>query len=91
MKSLSIIGKDYRTEESPIGFYNTGDRMKVWGKLGAFWGGLVGFMFGSTMFLIPGIGHIIVLGPLVGWIVGGLEGAAVTGGLAINGWVRQPR
>ena len=39
MKKLSIVGKDYHTEEQVVGYYNTGDRMKYWGKLGAFWGG----------------------------------------------------
>jgi len=40
MKALSIIGKDYSTEEGVVGFYNAGDRMKARGKTGAFWGGL---------------------------------------------------
>ena len=39
MKKLSIVGRDYHTEEQVVGYYNTGDRMKAWGKLGAFWGG----------------------------------------------------
>jgi hypothetical protein len=85
IKRLSIIGKDYHTEEHAIGFYNTGDRMKVWGKRGAFWGGLWGWLFGAGMFLIPGVGHLLVLGPLVGWVVGALEGAAVVGGLGVLG------
>jgi len=85
MKTLSIVGKDYQTEERALGFYNIGDRMKVWGKTGAFWGGLFGFMFGSAMFLVPGIGPLIVAGPLVGWIVAGLEGAVVVGGLSALG------
>lgn len=38
MKKLSIVGKDYHTEEHVIGYYNAGDRVKVWGKRGAFWG-----------------------------------------------------
>ena len=42
MKKLSIVGKDYHSEEHVIGYYNAGDRMKVWGKLGAFWGGFWG-------------------------------------------------
>jgi uncharacterized membrane protein len=45
MKKLSVVGKDYHTEENVVGFYNAGDRMKYWGKLGAFWGGLVGDSF----------------------------------------------
>ena len=53
MKKLSIVGKDYHTEEHVVGYYNAGDRMKVWGKLGAFWGGFWGFLFGSAMFLYP--------------------------------------
>ncbi len=85
MKKLSIVGKDYHTEEHVVGYYNTGDRMKVWGKLGAFWGGLWGLLFGSALFIIPGIGPLVVLGPLVGWIVGALEGAVVVGGLSALG------
>ena len=40
MKKLSIVGKDYHTDEQVVGYYNAGDRMKYWGKLGAFWGGV---------------------------------------------------
>lgn len=39
MKKLSIVGRDYFTEEHAVGFYNGGDRVRHWGKLGAFWGG----------------------------------------------------
>jgi len=85
MKKLSIIGKDYHTEEQVVGYYNTGDRMKYWGKLGAFWGGLWGMLFGAAFFAIPGIGPVLVAGPLVAWIVGALEGAAVVGGLGAIG------
>jgi uncharacterized membrane protein len=80
MKKLSIVGKDFRTEEHALGYYNTGDRVRFWGKTGAFWGGLVGILFSSAFLLIPVVGHIIVLGPLVSSIVGGLEGAAIGGG-----------
>jgi len=85
MKQLSIVGKGYHSEEHPIGYYNTGDRVKFWGKQGAFWGGLWGLLFGSAFFFIPGIGPLAVGGPLVATIVGGLEGAALTGGLTALG------
>ena len=85
MQKLSIVGKDYHTEEHVIGFYNAGDRMKFWGKLGAFWGGFWGLLFGSALFFIPGIGPVVVFGPLVSWIVGALEGAVVVGGLSALG------
>src|SRR5271169_6581304 len=85
MHTLSIVGKDTHTDEHAVGYYNTGDRMKYWGKTGAFWGGLWGMLFGSAFFAIPGIGPLLVAGPLVAWIVGALEGAAVVGGLSALG------
>src|SRR5579885_2485374 len=85
MKHLSIVGKDYHTEENVVGYYNTGDRMKYWGKLGAFWGGLWGLLFGSAFLLIPGFGFLVAAGPIVALIVGGLEGAALVGGLSALG------
>ena len=85
MQKLSIVGKDYQTEEQVLGYYTTGDRMKAWGKKGAFWGGLWGLLFGSAFFLVPGIGPLLAAGPIVGWIVGALEGALVVGGVSALG------
>jgi uncharacterized membrane protein len=85
LKQLSIVGRGYHTEEHVVGYYNTGDRMRYWGKQGAFWGGLWGLLFGSAFFFIPGIGPLVVAGPLVTWIVGALEGAAMVGGLSVLG------
>ena len=77
MKKLSIVGKDYHTDEAVVGYYNTGDRMMYWGKLGAFWGGFWGLLFGSAFFMIPGMGTILAGGPLVAWIVGALDSPLV--------------
>jgi hypothetical protein len=85
MKKMSIVGKDYHTDEHVVGYYNAGDRMKYWGKQGAFWGGVWGMLFGAAFFAIPGIGPILVAGPLVAWIIGALEGAVVVGGLSAVG------
>jgi uncharacterized membrane protein len=85
MRTLSIVGKDTHTDEHAVGYYNTGDRMKYWGKTGAFWGGFWGLLFGSAFFAIPGIGPILAAGPIVAWIVGALEGAAVVGGVSAIG------
>jgi uncharacterized membrane protein len=79
MKKLSIIGRDYHTDEQVVGYYNIGDRMKAWGKAGAFWGGIWGLLFGSAFFWIPGLGPTLVAGPLVSLIVGALENAAAVG------------
>ena len=85
MHTLSIVGKDPHTDEHVVGYYNTGDRMKHWGKTGAFWGGFWGLLFGSAFFAVPGLGPILVAGPLVAWIVGALEGAVAVGGLSAIG------
>ena len=85
MKQLSIIGKDYHTEEQVVGYYNTGDRVKAWGKTGAFWGGIWGILFGSAFFFIPGIGPVVMAGPLVATLVGGLEGAVAMGAFSALG------
>jgi Heat induced stress protein YflT domain len=85
MRKLSIVGKDYHTEEQVIGYYTTGDRMKYWGKMGAFWGGFWGLLCGSAFFVIPGLGPILAAGPIVAWIVAGLESAVAVGGLSALG------
>lgn len=85
MEHLSIVGKDRRTEGHVVGYYNTGDRLKYWGKLGAFWGGVWGLLLGAAFFWVPGLGPILVGGPLVASILGTLEGAAVCGGLTAVG------
>ena len=85
MKSLSIVGRDTHTDEHVVGYYTTGDRMKRWGAVGAFWGGFWGLLFGSGLFLIPGLGPILAAGPVVAWIVAALEGAVVVGGVSAIG------
>jgi hypothetical protein len=85
MKKLSIIGKGFHSEEKPVGFYTTGDRVKSWGGIGAFWGGLWGMLFGAAFIWIPGIGPIAAAGPFVHILVTALEGAAVIGGFSALG------
>ena len=85
MKSLSIVGRGTHTDEHVVGYYTAGDRMMYWGKVGAVWGGFWGLLFGSGLFFIPGLGPILAAGPIVAWIVAGLEGAAVVGGVSAIG------
>ena len=85
MKSLSIVGRGTHTDEHVVGYYTAGDRMMYWGKVGVFWGGFWGLLFGSGLFFIPGLGPILAAGPIVAWIVAGLEGAVVVGGISAIG------
>ena len=83
MKTLSIVGKDYHTEEHAVGFYNAGDRIKYWGKQGAFWGGIFGLLLAPAFFWIPGVGPILTGGIIGSFLMGSIEGAAV--GAAVVG------
>ena len=83
MKKLSIIGRDYHTEEHAVGFYNAGDRVRYWGKNGAFWGSLFGILFAPAFFWIPGVGPILTGGLIGSLLMGTIEGAAV--GAAVVG------
>lgn len=38
MHKLSIVRR-YHTDGQGVGYYDTGERMKHWGKMGAFWEG----------------------------------------------------
>ena len=82
---LSIVGKGYQTEEQVVGFYNLGDRVKLWGKNGALWGGLWGLLATGVFMSVPVLGPVIVLGHLAAMVVGGLEGAVVAGGIGALG------
>ncbi len=85
IKKLAVVGRDYQTESDVVGFYNTGDRMKFWGKWGAFWGGLWGLLFGAAFLIIPGIGPVVAAGSIVDWIIAALEGSIIVGGLSALG------
>jgi hypothetical protein len=85
IKHFSIVGKGYHTEENVIGFYNTGDRVRFWGKNGAIWGGLWGLFFGGVFMAVPLVGPVIVLGQLAAAVFAAIEGAVVIGGLSALG------
>jgi len=85
MKNLSIVGRDYHTEEVAVGYVNTGDKMLAWGKFGAFWGSIWGILFGSAVLIVPGVGTVLVGGWIVAAVVAALEGAVIGGGLGAVG------
>ena len=85
VKKLSIIGKGYHTEETPIGFYTMGDRIKTWGGIGAFWGGIWGLLIAPAVFFLPGLGLVAMAGPVVAALVAALEGAVLVGGVSAIG------
>jgi hypothetical protein len=85
MTLVSIVGKDYRADDHVVGYYKTNNRLKYWGKLGTFWGGIWSLLAGEAFFWMPGVGPILVGGSLVSTIVSALEGATIHSGLTAFG------
>jgi len=85
MQKVSVAGRDDHTGNQIVGYYNGDGGMRYWGKLGSFWGSLWGLLHGWAFFSIPGIGPVLVAGPLAGWIVAALGNAAIFEGLTAFG------
>jgi hypothetical protein len=88
---LSIIGRDFQVKEEPVGFISPTDYAKAGAATGASFGGLFGLLVGVAVVLIPGVGPVIVAGPLAAALLAGMEGAiagSALGGLAgaLVGW-----
>jgi hypothetical protein len=83
VKPGPVIGSGLDTvERSPRGFQShpAGDRLRSWAGRGALWGALGGMLPGNAL-LVSGsaLGPLIAMGPLAGWVAGGLGGAALGG------------
>jgi hypothetical protein len=85
VKKLSLVGKGFHSEEQPLGFYTSGDKIKSWGGIGAFWGGIWGLLLAPAVVMLPGIGLIAMAGPMVPALIAAIEGAVVVGGMSALG------
>lgn len=82
MSRVSIAARP-RSDRQVIGCFDDGaGGVKYWGDQRELWAGLWGTLSGRALFTMPGIGPVLVAGPLSGWIAAGLENAPVFGGLS---------
>jgi uncharacterized membrane protein len=91
MSDLSIIGRGSQTTEDPVGFLSAGDYATAGAATGAWFGGLFGLCVGAAFLVLPGIGPIVVAGPLSAALLAGIEGALAGTALgslagALVGW-----
>ena len=77
IQKISIIGRDFQVKEDVQGYYRPSDAAKEGASFGAWVGGLWGMLLGFGLFLLPGAGPLIVLGPLAGLIAGAVSGAGI--------------
>jgi hypothetical protein len=73
LRKVSILGREHESLEHVVGYYNTGGRMKYWGTRAPFWNELWRVLAGAACFVIPGIGRVLIAGPLTVWVVGALR------------------
>lgn len=85
VRKITVIGRGFHTEDHVAGFYNMGDRVKFWGKWGAFWGALWGILFGGLYIAVPLLGPVVVVGHLTAMVAAAIESAIVVGGLSALG------
>jgi hypothetical protein len=75
LDELSIIGHNIEVTEEPRGFVSTGDYVTAGARSGALLGGFTGIALGAAFLILPGIGPIVVAGPLAAAILASIEGA----------------
>jgi len=85
MRKVSVVGKEDLGSQQVFGYYRDGGRIKYWGRSEKFWGPLWEELDGWAFFSVPGIGPVVVAGPLAGWIVATLSTAVIFGGMTALG------
>ena len=82
-ETISVLGKGEGGEpKDEFELNKENEDIAYWGKQGAFWGGLWGFLMGAFFFFIPGFGPLVATGPVIASLAGALGGAAVVGSAA---------
>jgi hypothetical protein len=85
LRQVSVVGTDFHTRENVYGYYSTSGRLEAWGSFGAFWSSVCAALSGSGFFFIPGLGPLVLAGPVVGWLVAALGKGVLVDGLSSLG------
>lgn len=85
MSKLSIAVRESPGPDHIVGCSNTGAQIKYWGKMGVLWGDLAGYWAGAAFFELPGVGPVLLAGPLVSTVVAIMEGASASNGAGVFG------
>ena len=85
MMKLSLAAKEYPDSEHVIGCCSTGRQIKYWGKTGALLDESLAFWAAAALFLLPGLGPILMAGPLIAGVITNMEGATAARGLGVIG------
>jgi hypothetical protein len=84
-EDICVLGRGYHSAEGVAGFYNSGHRMRFWGKYGALWDELWKSFIGGIFLTVPSMGPVVVLGSLARTVVQAAEGLIEVSGLNVIG------
>jgi hypothetical protein len=85
MMKVSVAARPDTADGIVVGYYYGSGRMRYWGPAREFWEPLWDVLSGWAHFVVPGVGALLVAGPLGGWILTALNNSAVFGGLGAFG------
>jgi hypothetical protein len=82
---LSLAGIVASGKGAAAACYSDGAHVKCWGEPGSLWNSLRSVIKGWAFLSLPGIGPMLVSGPLAMWIVAALDNAAIFSNLSVFG------
>jgi len=80
MKQVSVVSKAYVSDEEIVGCYVVDGRIRALGGSAAFWERLWGLLGEAGLFVVPGIGPVVIAGSLVNALAPTIKDAPLTGG-----------
>jgi len=82
MDKISVLRRASGEGDDLLGvsFHDSRERIKTWGRHGLFWGGLWGLLASAAgVFVLPGVGPLLMAGPIIEMLGAALAGAAISG------------
>jgi hypothetical protein len=76
MMRVSVVAREYQNQEHVVGYCSAGgSSARYWGKLAPFWAEVGGVLHEAAFFVLPGLGPVLLAGPLVDAVTCSLEEA----------------
>ena len=82
---VSIVAKTNHLRDDIVGCYKPRDHVQDWGKDSRAWEDFKGFFAGAAFFSAPGVGPILMAGPLASAFVASAGGVEIIEGLRAFG------
>ena len=86
MDRISVLHRAGGTGDDFLGiaYGDEKERVRVWSEQGALWGSLAGLLAGvSGLFFVPGVGLLLLAGPIINAVTGAAVGAGFMAGSAV--------